>query len=224
MTLAVGCGDSTTTAGAGGSGGATGDGGGGNAAGSTGDSGSGRDGPASPAAQASVSLHLTDSEIGAARCAPGRQWVNAPSTPTQLQSQQTSAAEIGPRAVDGQDGNHVTCTVRNSGDKFTFSADTTTRRTDGTNVLHPTVLHFEANTISRTGPPATGIVTIMNENTDGNFVGEGCTFSVSSGGSLDVDAGKIWASVTCELLEDPTSAGDGCRLDAGFLVFENCAQ
>jgi hypothetical protein len=221
--LAMSCGDSTdTTAGAGGSAGTTG---GGGSAAATLDSGIPRDRNGRPAAQASVSLHLTDIEIGAAMCVPGRQWVNAPSTPTQLQSQQTSSNEIGPRAVDGADGNSVACAVRNSGGgTFTFSGDTTTRRTDGTTALHPTVLHFEANAIAPSGPPATGVVTLMNENTDGNFVGDACSFSVTSSGSLGIDTGKIWASVTCELLADPTSSGDGCRLDVGFLVFENCAE
>ena len=124
-------------------------------------------------------------------------------------------------------GSRVVCAVQKSGDRFTFSADITARRTVGTEVLHPTVLHFDANAIAPGGPPAEGNVAVMTDTTLANFTGERCLFSVTPQGaatSLAVDQGKIWASVTCEMLADPTSPGDGCRLDAGFLVFENCTR
>jgi len=227
--VVVGCGDGAdTTAGAGGAGGAGADSGGG-AAGAPGDGGSPRDGrgPIPPAAQGAISLHLTEFADNTAQCSPGRQWVNAPSTPVEIQTQQTTGSEIGTRAVDGVEGSRVVCAVQKSGDKFTFSADITTRRTVGTEVLHPTVLHFDANAITPSGPAAEGNVAVMNDTTSGNFTGERCWFSVTPQGaanSLAIDVGKIWASVTCEMLVDPTSPGDGCQLEAGFLVFENCTQ
>jgi hypothetical protein len=224
--LTAACGDSTeTTAGAGGTGAAGAGGGGGDAGGDSGP----RDGrgPNPPAAQGSVSLHLLEIADTPAQCSPGRQWVNAPSTPGP-QAQQTTGAEIGPRAVDMVGGSRVVCAVsRKSGDGFTFSADITTPRTDGANALHPTVLHFEASAVAPSGPAAEGVVTVMTESTGGNFVGEPCLFSVTPQGAasgLAVDDGKIWASVTCAMLEDPTSPGDGCQVDAGFLVFENCTH
>jgi hypothetical protein len=222
IVLVSGCGDSTDTpAGAGGAGAA----GTGGKDGGVEDSGSQRDGPRRPPAQGSVSLHLTELDTSGAQCAPGRQWVNAPSTPTAIPMQRTTDHDIGPRAVDGVEGDHVTCTVRKTGDTFMFSADITTRRTDGTNVLHPTVLHFEASALQPSGPPAQGVVTAMNERTGGNFEADACSFSVASpSASLDINAGRIWASVICDLLADPTSPGEGCRLDVGFLVFENCAE
>ena len=223
--LAVGCGDGADpTGGTGGTAGTGADGGGGSA----GDGGNPRDRRGiPPAAQGSVSLHLTEFANNTAVCSPGRQWVNAPSTPVQVQTQQTSGIDIGTRAVDGIDGSRVVCAVQKSGDKFTFSADITTRRLDGATVLHPTVLHFDASAIAPSGPAAEGNVAVMNDTTSGNFTGEKCFFSVTPQGAatgLDIDVGKIWASVTCEMLADPTSPGDGCQLDVGFLVFENCTQ
>jgi hypothetical protein len=227
--LSVGCGDSMdTTTGTGGAGGSGTDGGGGTS-GAPGEGGTPRDGrgPMPPAAQGAVSLHLTELADNTVQCSPGRQWVNAPSTPVLIQMQRTSGSEIGTRAVDGVEGSRVGCAVHKSGDKFTFSADITTRRTDGTEVLHPTVLHFDASGIARNGPPAQGNVAVMTDTTLANFTAEGCLFSVTPQGgasSLDIDVGRIWASVTCAMLADPTSPGDGCQLDVGFLVFENCTQ
>ena len=161
------------------------------------------------------------------RCSPGRHWVNAPSTPVLIQTQQTSGMTIGTRAVDGVDGSHVVCAVQKSGDKFTFSADITTPRTDGTQALHPTVLHFDASAISSSGPAAKGTVTAMTDTTLANYADDQCSFSVTAlapATSLDIDAGKIWASVTCERLAHPSEPDDVCRIDAGFVVFENCVQ
>jgi hypothetical protein len=230
--LAFGCGDGADTSGGAGGAGGTGtgtgaDSGGGASAGAAGDGGNPRDGrgPMPPAAQGAVSLHLLDFADNSARCAPGQQWVNAPSTPVLIQMQRTSGSEIGMRAVDGVDGSRVVCAVQKSGDKFMFSADITTRRTDGTEVLHPTVLHFDATGIARNAPAAQGHVAVMTDTTLANFTGESCLFSVTpqaGAASLDIDLGRIWASVTCPMLEDPTSPGDGCQLDTGFLVFENC--
>ncbi|HMJ56312.1 MAG TPA: hypothetical protein VK540_29795 [Polyangiaceae bacterium] len=232
--LAVACGDATETTGmsgaaGGGAAGTSGAGGaGGAAAGTPGDSGTPRDGrgPVPPAAQGSVSLHVTEILTDLTRCSPGRQWVNAPSTPTPVQTQQTSDTVIGTRAIDGVDGSHVECVVQKSGDQFIFSADITTPRTDGTQALHPTVLHFEASAIGP-GGPAKGTVAVMTDTTGANFADEQCSFSVTSQGSassLDIGAGKIWASVVCQQLTHPTEPNDLCRVDAGFLVFENCAQ
>ena len=227
LVLAVGCGDSTdTTAGTGG-GGAGGSGGsGGAAAGTQGDSGNPRDGrgPTPPAAQGAVSLHLAELDDTMVRCSPGRQWVNAPSTPVLIQTQQTSGVTIGTRAVDGSEGSHVACAVQKSGDKFTFSADITTPRTDGTQPLHPTVLHFDASAVSSSGPAAKGTVTAMTDTTLANYADDQCSFSVTSLPSLGVDAGKIWTSVTCERLAHPSEPDDACRIDVGFVVFENCVQ
>jgi hypothetical protein len=50
-----------------------------------------------------------------------------------------------------------------------------------------------------------------------------CTFSVT-GGSMGIGSGRIWGSVTCAALIDPSSAsGDTCKA-TGYFIFENCAQ
>jgi hypothetical protein len=226
--LAVGCGDSSDgTTGSGGTGAAAGNGGGGGAGARTaGDSGT-RDGDNSPRAQGSVSLHLTELADAVTQCSPGRQWVNAPSAPTAVQRQQTSDVEIGTRAVEGMEGARVECAVQKIGDKFSFSADITTSRTDGTQVLHPTVLHFDASAITTGGAPAKGTVTAMTDTTGGNFADDQCSYSVGAQGSsssLGIAEGKIWAGVTCEQLAHPTDPDDVCRIDVGFLVFENCLE
>jgi hypothetical protein len=121
----------------------------------------------------------------------------------------------------------VTCAVQKSGDKFVFSADITTPRTDGTHVLHPTILHFDASGISPTGPVAKGTVTMMTDTTGANFADDQCSFSVTPQGGatdLDIQPGKVWASVTCEHLAHPTEPDAVCLIDVGFVVFENCAQ
>jgi hypothetical protein len=222
--LAVGCGDGSDTTGGAGGGGTGGSAG---AAGAPSDGGGSRD-VVAPAAQGSVSLYLVELPPPL-DCTPGRHWVNAPSppVPTQAQRQQTSGTEIGPRAVDGIAGSQVECTVRKSNDKFVFSADIVTPRTDGTTALHPTVLHFEAPSIAPNGPVADGVITVMDDTTMANYIAERCLFTVTpleSAPELAVDSGKIWASVTCGLLADPASPNQACRIDAGFIVFENCAQ
>ena len=188
-----------------------------------------RDGPSPPAAMGAVSLHLAEPDDMTIRCTPGRQWVNAPSTPVPVQTQQTSAAEIGPRAVDGASAGavRVVCSVRKSGDKYEFLADITTPRTDGATMLHPTILHFEASGIAPNGPAAVGTIRAMTDSTLANFADEACEFSVTSQGgatTIGVAPGRIWTSVTCQRLTHPSQSDNVCRVDVGFAVFENCAQ
>jgi len=176
-----------------------------------------------PAAQGSVSLHLEEPAAGtSSQCTGGPQWVNAPSAPIPVQMQQTSAATIGPRAVDASEGSIVSCSVTRSGTRFAFSADIATPATDGTVELHPTIVHFESDAIDP-GAAAQGMVRLVHHTTLKTFIDDQCSFSVN-GGSLAVAPGRIWASVTCAALADPTLPTATCLVDQGFLVFENCAE
>jgi hypothetical protein len=55
------------------------------------------------------------------------------------------------------------------------------------------------------------------------YTSNACTFS-TVGGSLRVEAGRIWASVQCEDPRAPTEAESACMIEGGVFLFENCAR
>jgi hypothetical protein len=70
-------------------------------------------------------------------------------------------------------------------------------------------------------------VTYASAEEDG-ALGPSCTFSVQSqpGEQLGVAAGRIWASIVCPRIKDPTSSNpnEACAITEGYVVVENCSQ
>jgi len=186
--------------------------------------------PVPPAAQVSLSLHLDDPmspdpEKQKDRCSAGRHWVNVPYPKSVNQSQQASATESGPKAVHGQDGNSVTCTVKPNGSGFKFTGNASGFADDGQGGTkkRPSTVYLNANNIAPGATNAVGGVRITDDQSVTTYSSETCLFSVS-GDALGIDAGRIWGKVFCEYLNDPSSPGSACSVDTGFYIFENCAQ
>jgi hypothetical protein len=87
----------------------------------------------------------------------------------------------------------------------------------------PTVVHIRIPSIATGDSSAPGSVSFQDDASLVTYSSSQCVFSIQ-GGSLAVTAGRIWASVRCENLADPTQPDAACQMDNGYFVFENCAQ
>ena len=186
--------------------------------------------PVPPAAQAGISIHLqryedTHMVYGKSDCPPDRHWVNVPydkNRPPTSQAQQTDANQA-TRAVNNQDGNTVSCTVKPSGGGFNVKGDGNAYAEYNMKRYKPSIVHIRIPEIGEGDSSAKGTLTIQDDASLNPYTSEDCTYSVQ-GGSLAVEAGKIWGSVTCEGLADSKSPNSACYVDTGFFVFENCAK
>jgi hypothetical protein len=144
------------------------------------------------------------------------------------QTQRTKATDPGPKAVNNQDGDKVTCSVKPKGSGFTVSAEAYGHaEIDDINntkkAINPSIVRFTIPQIGQGDTGATGILSLQDHASLARYESTQCQFS-TEGGELGVAAGKIWASVRCEMLSDIKSPGANCMIDTGFFVFENCAQ
>jgi len=190
------------------------------------------DAPAVPSPQGSLSLHVQeydgtlDPTHAMDRCPPGRHWVNIPyqrEREPSTQSQQTSDSVPGTKAVDGQDGNSVACSVKANGNAFAVSVDANGYAATPEVVRKPSIVHIRIPSIAPSSTAAAGTLTMQDDASLVTYTSSKCTFS-TQGGSLGIDAGRIWASVQCEDLIDPATPGAACQLSSGFFLFENCAK
>jgi hypothetical protein len=193
--------------------------------------------PIPPAAQASISIHLQEYEkkdpvYGMETCQPSRHWVDIPydhdHTPT-LQRQITDGTTAPERAVNNQDGDAVSCTVKANGSGFRVSGDAkayaelSKSENNDAQKYSPSIVHIRIDNIGPGDSDATGTLAIQDDASINTYQADACTFSVS-GESLGVQAGAIWGSVKCPLIADPKSPGSGCQVDVGYFVLENCGQ
>jgi hypothetical protein len=191
----------------------------------------GGDGPTGPAPRASVSLHIqeydsTDPTHGMDRCPPGRHWINVPyqrERAPSTQTQQTTNAVVAATAVNGQDNDSVVCLVRQSGDRFSVSADANGYASTDIEKRKPSIVHIRIPSIGPNESNAAGALSVQDDATLTAYTTMQCTFS-TEGGSLGVKSGGIWGAVRCEDLLDPALPGSACQVDVGFFLFENCAQ
>jgi hypothetical protein len=189
--------------------------------------------PVPPAAQAGVSIHVQehdpmDMNHKGHTCPPARHWVNVPydrGKTTSMQSQRTSANERGPMAVNNQDGNTVSCSVKPKGSTFSVSARGVGYAEDNMmKRISPSNVNISIPSIGNGDTSAPGSIAILDHASLVTYEASDCTFS-TVGGQMGVEAGMIWARVTrCENLADPRSPGAVCLVDDGYFLFENCAK
>jgi hypothetical protein len=188
--------------------------------------------PVPPAAQAGVSIHVQEYDTMLPDhkdhfCPPSRHWVNVPyeigKKPIN-QTQRTTATDRGPIAVNNQDGNAVSCTVKPKGSDFDVTLHATGyAENDEMKKIQPSIVHIRIPTIGPGDTSAQGVLSFQDSASLVVYQSTQCVFSVQ-GDERGIDAGKIWGSVSCELLADEKSPGAVCQLDTGYFVFENCAQ
>jgi hypothetical protein len=187
--------------------------------------------PVPPAAQAGVSIHVQeydnkDPNHTMDRCPPSRHWVNVPydsdHQPTN-QSQMTTSDVADHKAVNNQDGNTVTCSVKPTGSTFNVSANASGYALNMGKKYNPSTVHLRIPSIGSGDSNATGTLSLLDDASVNTYSTEQCTYSVQ-GGSMGVEGGRIWGSIHCENLADPESPGANCQVDTGFFVFENCGQ
>jgi len=178
-----------------------------------------------PASQAVVSLHVAQLGSGSnLSCTPGPHWASVPYNP--LGGQQVSATSAGARALDGENGMTVKCTVAPAGDKFKVTANLVSPAVNAGNTLTPTTIVF-STTIGAGEEGAPGRLEQQNDDkTEASYRADACSFSVKPGPGerLQIEPGRVWGSFTCTKLSDPGDPGSGCRVDQGYFVLENCDE
>jgi hypothetical protein len=186
--------------------------------------------PVPPAAQAGISIHLenydeTDPIYGKRDCPPYRHWVNIPFDRDRApnQQKQLTDAMASVRAVNNQDGNTVSCSVKASGSGFAVKADASAYAESSGTKYRPSIVHLRISSIASGDSNAKGTLSLQDDSSINLYSTEQCTFSVQ-GGNYGVDAGRIWGEMSCEGLTDPSTPDSACKVDNGFFVLENCAQ
>jgi hypothetical protein len=188
--------------------------------------------PVAPAPQASVSIHIKEYErenmtYGNKRCPPALHWLNVPyqrDRGTSAQSQQTNDSTADVRAVNGQEGAKVSCSVKPAGSGFTVSLSASGIAQNMDKRLGSPIVNIRIPSIGEGDSSASGTLSIQDDTTAGNqYFTDLCTFSVA-GGAMGIQEGGIWGSITCEGLSEPKTPDSACQVDQGYFVFENCAK
>jgi hypothetical protein len=190
--------------------------------------------PVPPAAQGSLSIHLSqpnDPDDPKASCSPSIHWVNVPYPRKKTQVQQTTELDPKVKAVNGQDGNTVSCSVAPNGSDFKVSIDASAyAEDDDGKKLAPTHVHITIPKIAKGQSGASGSFSFQDNFSSTTYSSQPnlpCSFSVQSMGDSDsfgIEEGKIWGRMTCASVPDPKSPGSSCGVDTGFFVFENCSK
>jgi hypothetical protein len=183
------------------------------------------------ATRASVSLHMQEydpmhPDYGMYHCPPSRHWMNVPydraRSPTGQPQQVDDTAALF-WAAHGENGDSVACTVRANGAAFAVTAEATGYAEFDGLQRRPTVVHIRIPSIVTGDSSAPGSVSFQDDASLVTYSSSQCVFSIQ-GGSLAVTPGRIWASVRCENLANPTQPDAACQMDVGYFVFENCSQ
>jgi hypothetical protein len=175
--------------------------------------------PVPPASQGAVSLNLASPDApSTARCNVGGA-MNAPVMAAGIMA--TTTVSKGTIALDGENGNKVSCTVAPGGSGYNVGA--TIHSESGANF---TDISISDLVIAEGQSDVAGRLSALSQRTQNAYSSPTtapCKFSVT-GASLGIGPGKIWGSVTCPGLKDPGNAGgDECKATGNF-IFENCAQ
>jgi len=183
-----------------------------------------------PAAQGGVSVFLEqyddmDPVYGKRDCPPYRHWLNIPydhdHTPGSQRQLTDKVSAI--KAVNNQDGDSVSCSVKPSGSGFVVKGDATAYAESAGTKYRPSIVHIRITQIAPGDTNSKGMLTVQDEQSLNPYTSDLCTFSVQ-GDSLGVAAGRIWGSLRCEGLTDTSIPDSACLVDMGFFLFENCAQ
>jgi hypothetical protein len=194
--------------------------------------------PVPPASQGSASIHFQGPSMEAAaagkQCPAGVHFADAPSAFTTQQrttgaSRPTDANKQSIIAVDGEQSRQFQCSVVASGDKFSVSGSMNVPAFDKDMkpIQIPTQIQL-STTIGKGESGAMGRLAVSDNATAGNFYqATDCLFSVKSDAAnpkLNIDAGKMWGSVTCSNFTLPDDPSSSCVIDSGYFILENCDQ
>jgi hypothetical protein len=175
--------------------------------------------PVPPASQGAAIISLSSPGTGTAVCNVQHPVIAPLPVAGSAAPSDTTKGTI---AIDGENGNLVTCAVVPVAGWYAVNAHIHADAPAGKFAD----ITIESLTIGEGQSGVTGIVSVLDDRTQNPFqspASSPCTFSVSGGG-LGVGPGKIWASVTCPGLLDRGSAnGDMCKA-TGYFIFENCSQ
>jgi hypothetical protein len=188
--------------------------------------------PVPPAPQANVSIQVAeydpmDPVNGNKRCPPYRHWLNVPyqrDKAPSSQSQQASDSNADVRAINGQEGNKVSCKVTPDGSNFKVTASATGYAQNMDRKLSPVSVNISIPSIGEGDSSARGRFTFQDDTTAGNqYYSDDCTYSVE-GGAMGVKPGGIWGKISCEGVKEDKTPDSACVIQNGFFVFENCNQ
>ncbi len=134
--------------------------------------------------------------------------VGAPGVPTQQ--------SFGDSLIDGDQGSHISCSVKGSGTTFAFSGSFQATTSVGDPL--PITVTFSNGTI--TDGKGTAAVSVFTPKLAGTFAsaaGSDCTIQVIGG---QIANGHVWATFSCAGITAPPSGL--CAVGTSVIVFENC--
>jgi hypothetical protein len=191
--------------------------------------------PVPPASQGSATLHFNGPSMTAAMagkmCSAGTHFTTVPSS---FDSAKYTTGSTRPPAgdvlIDGEQGRQFSCSVKASGDKFVVGGQLNIPAFDKDMkpLPIPTQISF-GTTIGKDESGATGTLSVADNDSGGAvYQATGCSYSVKADATtnkkLAIDAGKIWGSVTCPDIGDPSVPNSSCTIDSGYFILENCDQ
>ena len=167
-----------------------------------------------PAAQGAVSIRV-DPLLGCG-AATGA-WANVPSVSGG--GVPITADTVLQEGTDGDGGTQIQCKVAATGSGFSLSVSAAAEKS--------TAVTLSVAQIT-VGAVATGELQVVTPDTNGTYrspADKPCAFTVTGG----IGLGKIWGSVTCDAIEDPsrsTATGEApsCTVQSGYFRFENCEE
>ena len=180
--------------------------------------------PVPPAAQGAASIDLGPPSIDAAglgaKCS-NQHWINVPYN-ANTKGYVTSASSAPSRAIDGENGATVACSVKQSGASYAVNGSLFSSANNGM---------VEISFQITPGQDATGVLTVSDADTVSSYtldsarVGSSkCTVSVTpaAGEGLGIAPGRVWAKVWCTDLAIYGSPGSICSVPNSYVVLENC--
>jgi hypothetical protein len=171
-----------------------------------------------PAAQGTASLHLVSA--AGASCAQGPRWMNVPIA--DIAQPTVTGSMIGERAVDGENGAVVSCTVILIGGGYAMSGDFDVAYGDRFS-------RVSANALidPKTSDPQPISVHVEDEAVVPLHQGD-CSLVPGLDGlgwGSALRPGRFWGKLVCSslLLADADAGGaSGCAIDEGYIELENC--
>ena len=171
--------------------------------------------PVPPPAQGAVYYYIHDVSGCHAQAHPQSIPVSPTSEPTV-----TATGSNGLRVVNGVQGATVSCRVAPAaGGKFDVSASL--QVANGQFTVAGTVTPGTSNS-----PGQVSINDTITVTTVSGDLGD-CTIDTdpkSGATKFHVEAGSIWASVTCSKFAPPGASGVACTLGPSYFTFQNCAS
>ncbi len=81
-----------------------------------------------------------------------------------------------------------------------------------------------SGTVTNSTAAQPNITATFNELNVGSYSSSDCMLTLTNDTPTPITAGRIWASVSCPLVTDPSIANGACAASVSTLIFQNCQE